>query len=111
MRYSEDAEQICAGFWPGDQRTPFPAFFAYGYPRPEGIESATPRPAAASWVDEAGLFVLTYDAVRAAPDPAAALLDFLESTYEACATRLGWDPDLVSAEQPPVGSSGSRRGG
>ena len=90
MRLSEDAEQVCAGFWPGDPRTPVPAFFAYGYPRPPEIE------AAAGWVEEAGLFLLPYAEVRAAPDPGAALLDFLERTYKACATRLGWDADLVS---------------
>jgi len=98
LRYSEDAEQICAGFWPGDQRTPYPAFFTYGYPRPEGIELAEARPAAGRWVEEAGLFVLPYDAVRTAPEPAEAVLEFLTSTYEACASRLGWSPDLVSAE-------------
>jgi hypothetical protein len=102
MRYSEDAEQICAGFWPGDQRTPFPALFAYAYPRPDGIERSTPRPDAARWVEEAGLFVLPYDAVRAAPDPARAILDFLDSTYDACAARMGWSADLVSVEQPPA---------
>jgi hypothetical protein len=104
IRYSEDAELICAGFWPGDQRTPFPAFFAYGYPRPEAIELAKPRPEAARWVDEAGLFLLPYDAVRAAPAPAAAILEFLESTYDACAASLGWSADLVSAQQPPAGT-------
>lgn len=98
MRYSEDAEQICAGFWAGDARTPFPAFFAYGYPRPEGIEHAQPRPAPARWVEEAGLFLLPYDSVRTAPDPAAAILEFLTSTYDACAGRLGWSPDLLSTE-------------
>jgi Family of unknown function (DUF5996) len=95
MRLSEDAEQVCAGFWPGDARIPYPAFFAYGYPRPGGIERAEPRPEAARWVEEAGLFLLPYDAVRAAPDPSAAALEFLESTYEACAPRLGWSADLV----------------
>jgi Family of unknown function (DUF5996) len=98
MRYSEDAELICAGFWAGDERTPFPAFFAYGYPRPGGIELARPGPEGARWVEEAGLFLLPYDAVLAAPDPAEAILEFLAGTYEACATRLGWSPDLVSAE-------------
>jgi hypothetical protein len=101
LRYSDDAELICAGFWPGDQRIPFPAFFAYGYPKPEGMERAIPRPEAARWVDEAGLFLLPYDAVRTAPVPGAAILEFLESTYEACAAGLGWSPDLVSAEQRP----------
>lgn len=102
LRYSDDAELICAGFWPGDQRIPFPAFFAYGYPRPERIELARPRPEAARWVEEAGLFLLPYDAVRTAGDPEGALLEFVESTYDACAASLGWSPDLVSAESPPA---------
>jgi len=99
LRYSDDAELICAGFWPGDRRTPCPAFFAYGYPRPDGIERAPVRPEATRWVEELGLFLLPYDAVRAAPDPAGALHDFLDSTYEACATRLGWSEDLVSTDR------------
>src|SRR2546425_809745 len=28
-RRSADAEQICAGFWPGDERLARPAFFSY----------------------------------------------------------------------------------
>jgi hypothetical protein len=100
LHYSEDAEQVCAGFWPGDDRTSYPAFYAYGYPRPEGIELARPRPDAASWAEQAGFFILPYDAVRAGPDPAAAALEFLASTYDACAARLGWDPDLTAVEVP-----------
>jgi hypothetical protein len=96
MRLSEDAEQICAGFWPGDSRMPFPAFFAYGYPKPRGIERAEPRPEPARWVDDAGLFILPYDDVRRASDPAESILEFLSSTYDACAAGLDWSPDLVS---------------
>jgi hypothetical protein len=51
-------------------------------------------------VEEAGLFLLPYDAVRATPAPDAAVLEFLESTHEACATALGWSRELVSVEQP-----------
>ncbi len=105
LRYSDDAELICAGFWPGDARMRFPAFFAYGYPRPEGIELARPLPDAAGWVEEAGLFILPYEAVRGAPDPAGAVLDFLTSTYDACAARMGWSGDLVSAEPSPPGTA------
>jgi hypothetical protein len=36
-------------------------------------------------------FILPYDSVRAAPDPAAALLAFCQSTYEAAADRGAWD--------------------
>jgi hypothetical protein len=104
MRRSEDAEQVTAGFWPGDGRTPYPAFFTYGYPRPDGVELARPRPEGAAWVEEAGLFVLPYDTARAAPDPARAILDFLESTYEACAVRMGWSDDLVA---PATGGRGN----
>jgi hypothetical protein len=84
-RNSADAEEACAGFWPGDERLPEPAFFAYTYPSPPGIETK-----AAGWNAELGLFALPYEAVRTATDPRRALLDFLESTYRAA----GWDPAL-----------------
>jgi hypothetical protein len=95
MRYSADAEQVCAGFWPGGARMEEPAFFAYAYPKPEGVEAATVRPEAARWSADLGEFALPYEAVRTAADPRRALLDFLESTYAAGASRLGWDPGLV----------------
>jgi Family of unknown function (DUF5996) len=85
MRNSADAEESCAGFWPGDERSPEPAFFGYTYPRPPGIETK-----AAGWNDNLGLFLLPYETVRTAPEPRRALLDFLDSTYRAA----GWDPAL-----------------
>jgi hypothetical protein len=33
--------------------------------------------------------------MRSAGDPVRSLRDFLESTYDACATRMGWSPDLI----------------
>ena len=36
-------------------------------------------------------FVLLYDDVRKAASPDEALLDFLQSTYEAAADLSGWD--------------------
>lgn len=56
-------------------------------------------------MDEAGLFLLPYEAVRTAPAPAAAILEFLESTYVASAAGLGWSADLVSVEHPPAATS------
>ena len=94
VRRSADAEQVGAGFWPGHAAFPRPAFFSYGYPRPDGIERASPGPDGA-WDDDIGEFLLPYDSVRTAPDPKPAILGFLESTYEAAASRLGWSPDLV----------------
>ena len=48
-------------------------------------------PAGALFSKERGEFLLPYEAVRTAADPEAALLDFLQSTYEAAADRAGWD--------------------
>ena len=48
-------------------------------------------PDAARFDAALGEFVLDYEAVRAAPDPDAALLAFLESTYDAAADLGGWD--------------------
>jgi hypothetical protein len=38
-----------------------------------------------------GEFFLPYEAARTAPDPEAAVLEFLQSTYEAAANLAGWD--------------------
>ena len=90
-RFGGDAEQSCGGFWPGDARLTEPAFFAYTYPRPEGYEQAQLKPEAAYWSAELGEFFLPYEAVRKAPDPRQALLDFLETTYRAGAAAAGWE--------------------
>jgi hypothetical protein len=94
-RVGGDAEQICGGFWPGDDRVSEPAFYAYAYPKPDGIEDDRVRPAGAAWNAEVGEFILPYEVVRRSGDPRRAILDFLESTYEAGAARQGWDKDLV----------------
>ena len=100
-RLSSDAEEICAGWWPGDARVPFPAFYAYAYPKPDGIEGARLEPAGAIWSAEAGEFILPYDAVRTLPDPAAAALAFLQTTFDGAARRMGWDPQLTEVVAPP----------
>jgi hypothetical protein len=111
MRLSSDQEQICAGWWAGSDRVlQEPAFFSYADPKPDGIGEQPIRPDAARWREEIGLFVLRYDDVRESADPKAAILDFLESTYEAGARLLDWDPRLVLegdprfSPQPPVPS-------
>jgi hypothetical protein len=100
-RYGGDAEQICGGFWPGHPQFASPAFFAYGYPTPPGIEQAAISPEGAGWNADLGEFIFPYDVMRAAPDPTRALLDFLDSTYDACASRLGWSADFTRGATPP----------
>jgi hypothetical protein len=83
-------EVSSCGFWPGGAG--FDAvFYAYAYPQPPGFAEAAVRPAAASFSRDLGEFVLPYDALRRAEAPDAALLDFLQSTYEAAADLAGWD--------------------
>ena len=94
-RMSADAEEICAGFWPGDQRYPRPAFFSYTYPKPDGIEQQVIQPHGAAWSTELGEFALPYEDVRTSASPERAILQFFESTYAAGASLARWDPHLV----------------
>jgi hypothetical protein len=92
IREAESHENSSAGFWPGGasfEGDPF--FYSYAYPTPEGFAEAKVAPEAAHWSGDYGEFVLDYEAVRSAEDPDAALLAFLQSTYEAAANLGGWD--------------------
>jgi len=87
-----------AGFWPGGGAIDFPAFYSYAYPAPDGFALARVAPDAASFNTDLGEFILPYDAVRTARDPDAALMAFLESSYEAAASLGGWDRDALDCE-------------
>ena len=86
-----DEEHFSAGFWPGDKRLPQPAFYAYAYPSPHGLESAAIRPAQAEWNPMMGEFILRYDDVRNARNPEQCIIEFLTSTYNAAADLGRWD--------------------
>jgi hypothetical protein len=95
-------EVSSAGFWPGNAMFPQAAFYAYFYPEPEGYRTASARPDAAYYSTDLGEWLLPYEAVRTAPDPDAALMDFLESTYAAGATLAGWDRAALERPMPAV---------
>jgi hypothetical protein len=76
------------------------AFYAYAYPEPDGFQEYAVKPDAAYYLKEMGEFVLPYDAVRAADDPDAMLLDFLQSTFEAAADLAAWD--RTALERGPI---------
>jgi hypothetical protein len=86
-------EVIAFGFWPGDDRTtPYPAFYSYTAPEPDGLAQRPLGVDEATWQDtgNGSLAVLRYDAVRRSPDPAQTLLDFFEAAYAAGAGSAGW---------------------
>jgi hypothetical protein len=84
-------EVSSAGFWPGGAAVPEPAFYAYAYPAPPGFKDYPVRPAGAAYSPDFGEFLLPVSAVRRAADPDAAVLDFLQSTYDAAADLAKWD--------------------
>jgi hypothetical protein len=97
-------EESSAGFWPGSGAIDYPAFYCYAYPEPAGFRTTRVRPDAAFFSEALGEFILPYDAVRSAAQPEQALLEFLQSTYEAAANAAKWDRDALECPlgQPRV---------
>jgi hypothetical protein len=90
-RESYSHEVISHGFWPGGGAMAEAAFYGYAAPEPAGFKEAAARPGAASYRGDLNEFILPYEAVRRAASPAAELMAFLESTYDAGATLAGWN--------------------
>ena len=100
-RYSH--EVVSFGFWAGDENVREPTYYSYTAPEPAGIfaQAAAARRARLARAGTQLPGALPYDAVRAAADPRAALLAFLESAYTAGASLAGWDvAGLTSSWHP-----------
>ncbi|MEO6392557.1 MAG: DUF5996 family protein [Pyrinomonadaceae bacterium] len=83
-------EVISHGFWPGGGGVEA-AYYSYTSPEPAGLSLAKVRPEGAGYSDAMKEFLMPYEVVRTADDPAQALMEFLESTYEAGAHLAKWD--------------------
>ena len=99
-------EVSSAGFWPGGGPLDYAAYYSYAYPAPAGFAGAAVRPDQAFFNPDLGEFILPYDAVRAAADPKAALMRFLESTYVAAAELGKWERAELEC---PLGIAGRPR--
>jgi hypothetical protein len=88
--YAEEVSS--AGYWPGGDDAGEGVFYSYAYPEPDGFADFPVLPDAAFYSRELREFVLPYEAVRTADDPERALLEFLQSTYQAAAELGGWNP-------------------
>ena len=91
-------EVSSAGFWPGGGGIDEAMFYSYAYPVPEDFKDWPVEPSAAGWNDGLGEFLLPYEAVRTADDPDAALMQFLQTTYEAASETGKWDRSLLECE-------------
>jgi hypothetical protein len=92
-RVTRDAyshEVSSCGFWPGAPGIEA-MFYSYAYPEPPGYAEYPIAPASASFDRNFGEFVMPYEAMRLSGDPDSALLEFLQSTYEAAANCARWD--------------------
>lgn len=96
-RNAMNAELIEMGWWAGSAAYPKPAFYAFTYPQPAGIEESRISPAAAHWDAAMGEFILDYDDLRRSKDPGGDLLAFFQSTFRAGMERAGWDPKLIGS--------------
>jgi hypothetical protein len=96
-------EVISHGFWPGNRSTGAverensdgvicaAAFYSYTAPAPEGLGAESIRPKEAFYSKALGEFILLYEDMRNCDSPENALMEFLESTYEAGANLARWD--------------------
>jgi hypothetical protein len=90
-REAYSQEVISAGFWPGNGGYGKAAFYCYAAPAPKGLDGAKIQPAQAFYDHKLGEFILLYEDLRQSPSPDAALLNFLQSTYDAAANLADWD--------------------
>jgi uncharacterized protein DUF5996 len=102
MRNAMDAQEVAAGWWPGDPRYGKAAFYAYAHPSPEGFAEARLSPSESRWDAALGEYVLDWDDVRSSPDPHETALQFARSALRHACTVCEWDPALLaSAEGTP----------
>ncbi len=97
MRNAMDAEEIAVGWWPGDERYPHAAFYAYAHPAPTASQTRCCRLRAARWDASLGEFVLDWDDVVATADPYGAALEFARSAVRHACVVCSWDPALAAS--------------
>ena len=67
------------------------AFYAYAAPEPAGYGQSPVRPSKAFYNPQMKEFFLMYDDVRLESSPRTAVLEFLQTTYDAGANLAKWD--------------------
>jgi len=91
MQEAYSHEVISAGWWPGSGEIQEAAFYCYAAPAASDFAQQRVSPSEALYHSRMGEYLLMYDDVRRAQSPTSALLEFLQSTYEAGATTGKWD--------------------
>jgi len=86
-------EVISFGFWAGDENIPDAALYSYTFPAPQDLDTTPLKPEKAFWTEQRGspMALLMYEDVRTAENPDQAILDFLNSAWEAGVEKAQWD--------------------
>ncbi len=100
-RIAYDQEVISHGFWTG-KGFGEAAFYAYAAPPPKDFDEQKVRPDAAFYSKEMGEYLLKYEDVRQTDNPDKAILDFMQSTYEAGADLANWDRENLEIDWSKV---------
>lgn len=99
MRFAENEENFAFGFWPGDQRLPYPAFYSYIYPAPK--EMTTINFGENIYFNEAlSECIMPYEVVQKTKDPRKTIRSFLNTTYSESAKLAGWDIKSLEGSIP-----------
>lgn len=104
-RNSADAQQIEVGWWPGSERYPRAAFFAFAAPSPPEYGKAALCPPAARFDATLGEFVFDWDDVVTSADPFEDALSFGRSALAHSCSVCEWDGFLAESAVgsiPPV---------
>jgi hypothetical protein len=103
MRNAMDAQEVAVGWWPGDGRYERAAFYAYAHPAVDGLAEA--QLSAGRWEPQLGEFILDWDDVRQADEPARLALRFAQEVFRHACLVCEWDPVIAAsadAQPPPV---------
>jgi hypothetical protein len=95
--YSHEVSSV--GFWPGSGNVKEPSYYSYASPEPAGFSDYHVAPAAASYRKDMGEFLLPYEALRTSSDPATALFQFCQTTYQAAAINAKWPREELERAQ------------
>jgi hypothetical protein len=96
-RNSANAQQIEVGWWPGDSRYPRPAFYAFAYPKAQGVEEARGLPASSHWQPDLGEYILDWDDIRERPDPSSTALEFGRAVIRHSCAVCEWPTALATS--------------
>jgi hypothetical protein len=94
LRNGNTEEVAAVGLVLGDDTSPA-NFYAYVSPSPAGFAEADLAVPGAHYDAAAGVANLPWDAARAMPDPAAAVVAFGDAVYRAAVELGGWGSDLI----------------